>query len=96
MKIVVYILILALFCGELANQFYIHSLVSKLYKQVYNGHEKLSFYKKVKWLKSNTAQFKADEQERVNKILFHRKLSIYLIIALFAVFYGSLMLGINK
>ena len=71
-------------------------LIRGVCKRVYNGTEKLGFSKKIAWLKSNVYQFEVADQERVKKIIFHRKLSIYLIVALFAVFFSSLLLGINK
>lgn len=95
MKTLVAIILLSLMFIEFINLVYTDILVRRVYKRVYSGTGKLVFSKKIAWLKANVEQFDAVDQERVKKIVFHQKLSIYLIVALFFVFFTSLLFGIN-
>ena len=72
------------------------ALQCKLFPRVYSGTEKLRHSKKIGWLKSNVSQLDPEDQQQAKKVLFHHRLSIYLIVALFIVFYGGLILGVNK
>ncbi len=96
MRTLVAIILLSLMFIEFINLAYTDILVRRVYKRVYDGTKKLLFFKKIAWLKANVEQFEKVDQDRVQKIVFHRKLSIYLVTALFVVFFTSLLFGVNK